>query len=156
MSTANWNARPRRPWRPISTTIRILQRRVADLRAINASLREWSESLIPPRETARPAGATFENRNIRRRHAAFGFKPLWSHALAAGLALVFGLGIGQFVNLSARQNGPGVEEAAHRLLQAALERTVSGQAISWSDDAYPPDRHCRAAAHLSCDQDLLS
>jgi anti-sigma factor RsiW len=111
-----------------------LHSRVAHLRAINASLREWSASLIPPRETMRPTGATFEARNIGRRHAGFGFKPLWSHALAAGVALAFGLGIGQFVNLAARQNGPGVEEAAHRLLQAALERTVSGQAVSWSDD----------------------
>ena len=135
MSTANWNARPRWPWRPISSNDPNLQRRVADLRAINASLREWSASLVPPRETARPTGATFDNQNSRRRHAAFGFKPLWSHALAAGVALVFGLGLGQFVNLSPRQNGPGVEEAAHRLLQAALEHTVSGQAISWSDDA---------------------
>ena len=80
----------------------ILQSRVAHLRAINASLREWSASLIPPRETMRPTGATFEARNIGRRHAGFGFKPLWSHALAAGIALVFGLGIGQFVNILRR------------------------------------------------------
>jgi surface antigen len=112
-----------------------LQRRVADLRAITASLREWSASLVPPRETMRPTGATFEDRNIRRRHARSGFKSLWSHALAAGVALVFGLAIGQFVNQFARPNGPSVEEAAHRLLQAALEHTVSGQAVSWSDDA---------------------
>jgi anti-sigma factor RsiW len=112
-----------------------LQRRVADLRAINASLREWSTSLVPPRDTARPTRATFVDQNSRRRRDASGLKPLWSHALAAGIALVFGLGIGQFVSLTPRQNGPGVEEAAQRLLQAALERTVSGQAISWSDDA---------------------
>lgn len=112
-----------------------LQGRVADLRAINASLREWSTSLVPPRDTARPTDATFANQNSRRRRDASGFKPLWSHALAAGIALVFGLGLGQFVTISPRQNGPGAEEAANRLLQAALEHTVSGQAISWSDDA---------------------
>ena len=43
-----------------------LQRRVADLRAINASLREWSTSLVPPRDTARPTDATFANQNSRR------------------------------------------------------------------------------------------
>ena len=106
----------------------VLQRRVADLRAINAALREWSASRSPRgKPCGRPVRSS-PDQNIRRRHAAFGFKPLWSHALAAGVALVFGLGIGQFVNLSPRQNGPGVEEAANRLLQAALEHTVSGQA----------------------------
>ena len=35
-----------------------LHSRVAHLRAINASLREWSASLIPPRETMRPTGVT--------------------------------------------------------------------------------------------------
>ena len=113
----------------------ILQRRAADLRAVNAALRDWSAGLVPPRETVPPAGAIFANQNSRRRHAPSGFKPLWSHALAAGIALVFGLGLGQFVSISPRQNGPGVEEAANRLLQAALEHTVSGQAISWSDNA---------------------
>ena len=112
----------------------VLQRRIADLRAVNAALRDWSAGLVPPREAAPPTGAIFANQNSRRRHAASGFKPLWSHALAAGIALVFGLGLGQFVSISPRQS-PGAEEAANRLLQAALEHTVSGQAISWSDDA---------------------
>ena len=134
----------------------ILQRRVADLRSVNAALRDWCADLIPPRETARSAGANFENRNARRRHAAFGSKPLWSHALAAGVALVFGLGIGQFVNLSTRQNGPGVEEAAHRLLQAALERTVSGQAISWSDDLTHQTVTVEPLRTYRADQDVLS
>jgi anti-sigma factor RsiW len=112
----------------------VLQRRVADLRAINAAVREWSAGLVPPQVAARPTGALFANQNSRRRHAASGFKPLWSHALAAGIALVFGLGLGQFVSISPRQSGPGAEAAASRLLQAALEHTASGQAVSWTDD----------------------
>lgn len=113
----------------------VLQRRVADLRAVNAALREWSAGLVPPQVAARPNGAPFANQNDRRRRPASGLRPLWSHALAAGIALVFGLGLGQFVSIAPRQNGLAAEAAASRLLQAALEHTVSGQAMSWTDDA---------------------
>jgi len=66
----------------------------------------------------------------------------WSiSALAAGVALMVGIGIGQTVNLWRGSGGAGgpvlatCDEAAHRLLQAALERELSGQSVSWSDAA---------------------
>jgi surface antigen len=74
-------------------------------------------------------------RNDRARRAVRRFTPLWPHALAASVALLFGIGIGQFVNHSARTPVASADEATYRLLQAALEHTSSGQAISWSDDA---------------------
>ena len=85
------------------------------------------------RETAWPSSPAPARRGFRR-PALFGARPLWSHALAACLALVFGVGIGQFVDISPRHHG-GSEDATQRLLQAALEHTVSGQSVSWTDAA---------------------
>jgi anti-sigma factor RsiW len=112
-----------------------LRRRVAELRAISTALREWCAEQARPRDAVWPFAASADAPNGRRRRAARAFTPLWSHALAASLALLFGIGVGQFVNLSQRQPGVGDDAVAHRLLQAALEHTMSGQAISWTDDA---------------------
>ena len=47
---------------------------------------------------------------------------------------MFGISIGQFVTISATPRGAGDDAASQRLLQAALEHTMSGQSISWTDD----------------------
>jgi anti-sigma factor RsiW len=88
-----------------------LQRRVTELRAITTALREWCAEQARPREAAWPFAASADKRDSRFQRAVRGFTPLWSHALAASLALVFGISVGQFVNLSARQPGAGDDEA---------------------------------------------
>jgi surface antigen len=108
-----------------------LRERLADLRAINAVLRQWSVGLVNQQETPWPSAPVTPRRRFHR-PAMFGSRTLWSHALAACLALVFGVGIGQFVDISARR-GNSAEEATQRLLQAALEHTMSGQSVSWAD-----------------------
>jgi surface antigen len=113
----------------------VLRRQVEELRAITVALREWSAGHARSRETAWPFAMVMDKRSSRLRRAARGFTPLWSHALAASMALLFGIGIGQFMNLSARQHGTDADEAVPKLLQSALEHTLSGQAISWTDDA---------------------
>jgi surface antigen len=112
----------------------ILRRQVTELRAVGTTLREWCAAQVRPQETAWPFAAIVAKQNSRFRRAVRGFTPLWSHALAASMALLLGIGIGQIVNLFAQQRGAGADEAAQRLLQAALEHTLSGQAISWTDD----------------------
>jgi surface antigen len=111
-----------------------LQRRVTELHAISTALREWCADQARPREAAWPFAASVNKPNGRFQRAVRGFTPLWSHALAASLALVFGVSVGQFVNLSQRQTGAGDDVAAQRLLQAALEHTMSGQEVSWTDN----------------------
>jgi surface antigen len=112
-----------------------LQRRLADLRVIDAALRAWCAGQARTQDTALPFAAPLDRPGPRRARATFGITPLWSHALAACLALVFGISIGQFVTFGAPGRGAGDDAAAQRLLQAALERTKSGQAVSWTDDA---------------------
>ncbi len=113
----------------------VLRGRLADLRAINAAVRQWSVGLVTQQETVWPSAPAPDRRGIRRRPTLFASRPLWSHALAACLALVFGVGIGQFVDISPRQHGGGSDEAVQRLLQAALEHSLSGQPVSWTDAA---------------------
>jgi surface antigen len=114
-------------------TDQVLRRRVTELRAIGTTLREWCAAQVRPQEPAWPFAANDDKQDSRLRRVARGITPLWSHALAASLALLLGIGIGQIVNLFAQQHGAGAEEAAQRLLQAALEHTLSGQAVSWTD-----------------------
>ena len=82
-----------------------------------------------------PSAPAPDRRGIRRRPTLFASRPLRPYALAACLALVFGVGIGQFVDISPRQHGGGSDEAVQRLLQAALEHSLSGQPVSWTDAA---------------------
>ena len=110
-----------------------LRQRVADLHAINAAVRKWSEAQVPPRAFAWPSDAGNDNQRNHRRPTRRGWAPLWSHAIAAGVALLFGVGIGQFVSIAPRQNGAASEAAVRQLLQAAMEHTLSGQAVTWSD-----------------------
>ena len=109
----------------------LLRARLADLRAINAALRQWSVGLVTQQGTPFPS-APATPRQRWHRPAVFGSRSVWSHAMAACLALVFGVGIGQFVDISPR-HGNGADEATQRLLQAALEHTMSGQPVSWHE-----------------------
>jgi surface antigen len=117
---------------------RCLQRQVAQLRAITAALREWCVEQARPQEHSQEHSLSLammmDHLNEPRPRAIRGFVPLWSHALAASLALVLGISIGQFVNLSAQQHGTDADEAARQLLQSALEHTLSGQTIAGTDD----------------------
>jgi hypothetical protein len=110
-----------------------LRGRVTELRAVSTTLRAWCAALDSPRDAAWTSAATANQENSRRRHVVRGMTPLWSHALAAGVALLLGIGVSHFMNIPARQNGAQGDEPAQRLLQAALEHTMSGQAISWTD-----------------------
>src|SRR6185312_6587443 len=56
----------------------------------------------------------------------------WSQALAAGVALLLGIGIGQFINF-APNSGWSRDEQMYRLLQTALEHNPSGEAVTWRD-----------------------
>lgn len=112
-----------------------LRRQVTELRALSATLREWCVAQVSPQEPAWASAAIVKPGNRRLRRAVRGFTPLWSHALAASVALLFGIGIGHFINFPPREDAANTEVAAQRLLQAALEHTLSGQAISWTDDA---------------------
>jgi surface antigen len=110
-----------------------LGRRVTELRALSTTLREWCAALVSPRDAAWASAAIANKENSRPRRVVLGITPVWSHALAAGVALLLGIGISHFMNIPVRQNGANGDEAAQRLLQAALEHTLSGQAISWTD-----------------------
>ena len=112
-----------------------LRRQVNELRAIGTVLREWCAAQVHPWDAAWPSAAGTRRRNSRVRRVVGRLTPLWPHALAASVALLFGITIGQFVNHSSQPPVASVDEATYRLLQAALEHTLSGQAISWSDDA---------------------
>jgi surface antigen len=113
---------------------RELQRQVAQLRAITAALRAWCVEQARPQEHSLSLAMMMDRLNEPRPRRMRGFAPLWSHALAASLALVLGISIGQFVNHSAQQHGTDADDAAGRLLQSALEHTLSGQTIAWTDD----------------------
>jgi surface antigen len=112
-----------------------LRSQVNELRAIGTVLREWCAAQVHPWEPAWPSAAGAGKRNSRVRRAVDRFTPPWSHALAASVALLVGIGIGQFMNHSSQPPVASADEPTYRLLQAALEHSLSGQAISWSDDA---------------------
>ncbi|HXA22072.1 MAG TPA: RT0821/Lpp0805 family surface protein [Acetobacteraceae bacterium] len=112
-----------------------LRRQVTELRAISTALREWCTEQVRPQAAAWPFAMLTDKQSSRFQRALRGFTPLWSHALAASVALLFGVSIGQFVNHSGRQHGGGADEAVQQLLQSALEHTMSGQEISWTDNA---------------------
>jgi surface antigen len=121
------------------TTDPMLRRRVKELRAVGTTLREWSAAQVSPRDAAWTSRAVADNENIGRRRIGGitrigrGVAPLWSHALAAGVALLLGIGISHYMSFPARPSDVNTDAAAQRLLQAALEHTLSGQAISWTD-----------------------
>jgi surface antigen len=121
------------------TTDPILRRRVTELRAVGTTLREWCAAQVSPREAAWTSAAIVASEDSRRlrigriRRLGRGVAPLWSHALAAGVALLLGIGISHYMNIPARPSDGNTDAAAQRLLQAALEHTLSGQAISWTD-----------------------
>jgi len=112
---------------------RSLQRQVAQLRTINAALREWCVAQDRSQEHSLSLAMMMDRLNEPRPRAMRGFVPLWSLALAASVTLVLGISIGQFVNLPAQRHGMNAEEAAGQLLQSALEHTLSGQTIAWTD-----------------------
>jgi len=110
----------------------VLRRQVAELRSINLALREWCAEQARPGEIAWPSVPAM--RQARRPRGARAFAPLWSHALAASIALLLGISIAQFVNLSWRSRDVDADGVPRQLLQAALEHKLSGQTISWTDD----------------------
>jgi hypothetical protein len=114
----------------------VLRRRVTELRAVGTTLREWCAAHVGPRDAAWTTGAIADNENTRSRpigRIARGITPLWTHALAASVALLLGIGISHYMNFPARPSDVNTDAAGQRLLQAALENTLSGQAISWTD-----------------------
>lgn len=110
-----------------------LRKRVAELHAVTTAVRKWSEAQIPSRAYGWPSDAGNDNQRSHHRPTRKGWAPSWSHVIAAGVALLFGVGIGQFVSIAPRQNAAASEAAVRQLLQAAMEHTLSGQAVTWSD-----------------------
>lgn len=107
-----------------------LQRRVAELRQMDAMLQTSCTRLSRRAATAAPWLAAAVEAGSRQRRR--GYVPSWSQALAAGVALLLGVGIGQFVNLAPNSSG-NRDEQMYRLLQSALEHTRSGETVTWSD-----------------------
>ena len=107
-----------------------LQRRVTELREMDAMLQASCTRLSRRASMAMPwlAAAVEPRPGRRRRTYVLG----WSQALAAGVALLLGVGIGQFVNLMP-SNGGNRDEQMYRLLQSALEHTRSGEVVTWRD-----------------------
>jgi hypothetical protein len=80
-----------------------LQRRIRTCAPSTPSLREWARAWSAGN---RAADRAIFQPNSRRRHAASGFKPLWSMLLAAGVALCSASASAVRETISARQNGP--------------------------------------------------
>ena len=107
-----------------------LQRRVAEVREMDAMLRAWCSKLSRHATKAKPQlPATIEPELRRHRRQNYA---LWSQALAAGVALLLGIGIGHFVDLTPT-SGWRQDELMSRLLQSTLEHTRSGESVTWSD-----------------------
>jgi surface antigen len=112
-----------------------LRQRVTELHHINLALRaSYTELARPPMAPWRmPAHAdqTYAQRKSGRSRVA-----AWRYpALAAGIALLAGIGIGQFIHFSGPPQMAMTDAGVHRLLQDALDHTLSGQSISWTDQA---------------------
>lgn len=109
-----------------------LQRRVAEVRRMDTALRAWSSRRSQQAALATPPllAAAVEPRPPR--HRRFPGALQWSQALAAGVALMFGIGIGQFVKFTPSTDGRQ-EQSMYRLLQTTLEHTQSGQSVTWND-----------------------
>lgn len=108
-----------------------LQRRVAELRKMDALLQALCSKLSRRAKIAATSLAAAVGQEPSR-HRRRGNPLPWPQALAAGVALLLGIGIGQFVKITPGR-GWRQDEQMHRLLQTALEHTRSGQTVTWSD-----------------------
>jgi surface antigen len=110
-----------------------LRQRIAELHHINLALRaSYTELARPPTTPWRltpHTDQTYTQRPSGRSRVA----PWRYPALAAGIALLVGIGIGQFIHLSGASPTAATDAAIHRLLQDALDHTLSGQSVSWTD-----------------------
>ena len=111
-----------------------LQRRIAELHQINLALRASYTALARPLAAWRmPAHtARLHTRQSKVRYRV----GVWRYpALAAGVALLVGIGIGQFIHFAGTSPATLTDAAVHRLLQDALDHTPSGESVSWTDHA---------------------
>jgi anti-sigma-K factor RskA len=112
-----------------------LRQRIAELHHINLALRASYTELAPPlmapwRLTAHAEQPLTQGNSVRSRVASWRYP-----ALAAGIALLVGIGLGQFIHISGTSPSAMTDVAVHRLLQDALDHTLSGQSVSWTDQA---------------------
>jgi anti-sigma-K factor RskA len=112
-----------------------LRQRIAELQHINLALRASYTELAPPlmapwRLTAHAEQPLTQGNSVRSRVASWRYP-----ALAAGIALLVGIGLGQFIHISGTSPSAMTDVAVHRLLQDALDHTLSGQSVSWTDQA---------------------
>jgi surface antigen len=110
-----------------------LRQRIAELRHINLVLRASYGELARPLTIARPA-IDHADRQLMQEQSFRSRAAPWRYpALAAGIALLLGIGIGQSIHNSGIQPEAVANATVHRLLQDALDHTLSGQSISWTD-----------------------
>jgi anti-sigma factor RsiW len=110
-----------------------LRQRIAELQHINLALRASYTELAPPlmapwRQAAHTEQPLTQRNSVRLRVASWRYP-----ALAAGIALLVGIGLGQFIHISGTSPSVMTDAAVHRLLQDALDHSLSGQSVSWTD-----------------------
>jgi surface antigen len=110
-----------------------LRQRVAGLRQINLVLRASYGELARPLMIAGPPVAQAD-RQFTRRQSLRSRAAVWRYpAIAAGIALLLGIGIGHSVHMEGVSAEAVTNAAVHRLLQDALDHSLSGQSVSWTD-----------------------
>jgi anti-sigma-K factor RskA len=111
-----------------------LRQRIAELHNINLALRasytELARPIAPWRIPAHAEQLHIQRNSVRSRVGSWRYP-----ALAAGIALLVGIGIGQFIRFSGTPPMAVTNAAVDRLLQDALDHTLSGQSVSWTDSA---------------------
>ena len=111
-----------------------LRQRVAELHQINLALRASYTELARPMAAWRIPAHT-EQLHTRRKSGRSRTVAWQYPALAAGIALLIGIGIGQYIHFTGTSPTTVTDAAVHRLLQDALDHALSGQSVSWTDQA---------------------
>lgn len=110
-----------------------LRQRIAKLHHINLALRASYTELARPQMAPWRLPVHTDQIYIQWKSGRSRVAPWRYPALAAGIALLVGIGIGQFIHFSGAPPTAVTDAAVHRLLQDALDHTLSGQSVSWTD-----------------------